>query len=201
MRRIAGLAAAAVTLAFAACGGADSQDKGSARGSTGTPASGMPASGTPASGSQSGIPDLLAGTWQATIDSSRLVDAPADLTQARSVWRLKFLGTGGENNGPSLFLSNEQAGEIAHSISLWGDEITLQSANTLCKRFAYVELDMENVQIRSTEQGDGCPSTLISSVLQRPWRLVESAPPRSEPTTAEGSLASKEAFVDCARQR
>jgi hypothetical protein len=194
MRRITGLVAAAVTLAIAACGGADSQDKDSARASTGTPAT-----GTLASGSQSGIPERLAGTWQATIDPSRLVDAPADLTQERSVWRLKFLGTGGENNGPSLFLSNAQAGEIAYSISLWGDEITVQS-DTLCKRFVYVELDMENVQIRSTEQDDGCPSTLISSVLQRPWRLVESGP-RSEPTTAEGSLASKEAFVDCARQR
>ncbi len=195
MRRINGLVAAAVTLAFAACGDADSQDKGTARGSTGPPAS-----GTPASGSQSGIPELLAGTWQATIDSARLVDAPADLTEERSVWRLKFLGTGGENNGPSLFLSNEQAGEIAHSISLSGDGITLQS-DTGCKRFLYVEIDMENLQFRSTEQDRGCPSTFISSVLQRQWRLVESGPSRREPTTAEGSLASKEAFVDCARQR
>ena len=190
MRGINGLVAAAVTLAFAACGDADSQDKGSARGSA----------GTPASGSQSAIPELLTGTWQATIESSRLVDAPVELTEERSVWRLKFLGTGGENNGPSLFLSNEQAGEIAYSISLSGDEITLQS-DTGCKRFLYVGIDAENVQIRSTERDRGCPSTLISSVLQRPWRLVESGPPRLEPTTAEGSLASKEAFVECARQR
>jgi hypothetical protein len=191
MRRLIGLVAAAVTLAFAACGGgAGPQDTGSARDNT----------GSPASRSQNGIPDLLAGTWQATIEPSRLVDAPDDLTEERSVWRLKFLGTGGEDNGPSLFLSNEQIGEIAHSISLSGDEITLQS-DTGCKRFAYVEIDMETVQIRSTEQDRGCPSTLISSVLQRPWRLVERGPPRREPTTAEGSLASREAFVDCARQR
>ena len=190
MRRINGLVAAAVTLAIAACGDADSQDKSSARASTGTPASAL----------QSGIPELLEGTWQTTIDSSRLVDAPDDLTQERSVWKLKFLGTGGEDNGPSMFLSNEQVGEIAHSISLSGDEITLQSEGD-CKRFRYVEIDVENVQIGSTEQDRGCPSTLISSVLQGPWRLVESGPSRREPTTAEGSLASKEAFVDCARRR
>ena len=190
MRRINWLVAAAVTLAIAACGDADSQDKSSARGSTGTPASAL----------QSRIPELLEGTWQTTIDSSRLVDAPDDLTQERSVWKLKFLGTGGEDNGPSMFLSNEQVGEIAHSISLSGDEITLQS-DTDCKRFRYVEIDMENVQLRSTEQDRGCPSTFISSVLQGQWRLVESGPSRREPTLAEGSLASKEAFVDCARQR
>ena len=186
------LVAAAVTLALAACGDAGSQDKGSARGSA----------GTPASGSQSPIPEVLAGTWQTTIGSSRLVDAPADLTQEHSVWRLKFLGTGGEDNGPSLFLSNEQVGEIVHSISLSGDEIILQS-DTDCKRFVYVEIGMEKLQIRSTEQAQGCPSTLVSSVLQRPWRLVESGPSRREPTTAEGSLAgwSKEAFVDCALKR
>jgi hypothetical protein len=190
MRRISGLVAAAVTLALAACGDAGSQDKGSARGSA----------GTPASGSQSPIPEVLAGTWQTTIGSSRVVDAPADLTQEHSVWRLKFLGTGGEDNGPSMFLSNEQVGEIVHSISLSGDEITLQS-DTDCKRFVYVEIGREKLQICSTEQDQGCPSTLISSVLQRPWRLVESGPSRREPTTAEVSLANKEAFVDCARRR
>jgi hypothetical protein len=186
MRRIIGLAAAALTLALAACGGADSQDK---RGST----------GTPASTSQSGIPEALQGTWQTTITSSRVVDAPDDLTEEQSTWRLKFLGTGGEDNGPSMFLSNEQVGEIVYSVSLSDDGITLQS-DTDCRRFYYVELDMENLMIRSTEPDRGCPSTLISSVLQRPWRLVESGPSH-EPTTAEGSLASKEAFADCARQR
>lgn len=176
MRRINGLVAGAVTLALAACGGAGPQDKGSPRDST----------GTPASASQSRIPERLAGTWQATIESS--------------VWRLKFLATGGEDNGPSMFLSNEQAGEIAQSISLSGDEITLRS-DTDCKRFVYAEIDMEKVQFRSTERDRGCPSTLISSVLQRPWRLVEGGPTRREPTTAEGSLASREAFVDCAWRR
>ena len=190
MRLTNWLAAAAVTLAIAACGGADSLDKSSARGST----------GTPASAPQSRIPEALEGTWQTTIDSSRVLDAPDRLTEPRSVWRLKFLGTGGVDNGPSMFLSNEQVGEIAHSVALSGDGITLQS-DTNCKRFRYVEIDMEKVQIRSTEQDEGCPSTLISSVLQRPWRLVESGPPRREASTAEGSLASKEAFVDCARQR
>lgn len=190
MRRINWLVAAAVTLALAACGDADSQDKRSARGSTGTPASAV----------QSRIPELLEGTWQTTIDSSHLVDAPEDLTRGPSVWKLKFLGTGGEDNGPSMFLSNEQVGDIVYSISLSGDAITLQS-DTDCKRFLYVEIDVENVQFRSTEQDRGCPSTFISAVLQRQWRLVESRPSRREPTTAEGSLASKEAFVDCARGR
>jgi hypothetical protein len=190
MRRINGLVAASLTLAIAACGDADSQDKSSARGST----------GTPASVSQSRIPELLEGTWQTTIDSTRLVDAPDDLTQGRSVWKLKFLGTGGVDNGPSMFLSNEQVGEIAHSVSLSGDKITLQS-DTDCKRFVSVDIGMENVQFRSTEQDRGCPSTFISSVLQRQWRLVESGPSRREPTLAEGSQASKEAFVDCALKR
>ena len=186
MRRTVGLvAAAAVTVAIAACG-----DTGSPRGSA----------GTPASRSQDGIPDVLAGTWEATIQSSRLKHAPADLIQERSVWRLKVLGTGGEDNGPSLFLSNEEVGEIAHSISLSGDRITLQS-DTDCKRFIYVEVGPEKIQIRSTEHDEGCPSTLISSVLQGTWRLVEGGPSRREPVTAEGSLASKEAFVECARRR
>ena len=190
MRRLNGLAAAAVTLAIAACGNADSQDKRSARGST----------GTPASASQSRIPERLEGTWQTTIDSAGLVDAPDGLTQERSVWRLKFLGTGGEDNGPSMFLSNEHVGEIAHSISLSGDEITLPSEGD-CERFRYVEIDPETLQFRSTEPDRGCPRPFISSVLQRQWRLVESGPSRQEPTTAEGSLASREAFADCARQR
>ena len=180
MRLFNGLAAAAVTLALAACGSADSPEKTSAW--------------------QSRIPEALEGTWQTTIDSSRVVDAPDDLTERYSVWKLKFLGTGGEDNGPSMFLSNEQVGEIAHSVALSGGAITLQS-DTDCKRFDYVEIDMENLLIRSTGHDRGCPSTLISSVLQRQWRLVESGPSRREPATAEGSLASREAFVDCARQR
>ena len=87
------------------------------------------------------------------------MDAPDDLTQERSVWRLKFLGTGGEDNGPSMFLSNEQVGEIAHSISLSGDEITLQS-ETDCKRFRYVEIDIENVQIPLDGAGPRLPEHL-----------------------------------------
>jgi hypothetical protein len=190
MRRTAGLVAAALTLALAGCGGADSQDKGSARERT----------GTLAPGSQSGIPELLTGTWQTTIESSRLVDAPDNLTDDRSVWRLKFLGTGGEDNGPSMFVSNEQVGEIVHSVSLSDDGFTLQS-DTDCRRFDYVEIDAENLQFRSTDKDPGCPSTLISSLLQRQWRLVEAGPSRREPTTAEGSLASREAFAECARRR
>jgi hypothetical protein len=180
MRRFNGLAAAAVTLGLAACGSADSPEKTSA--------------------SQSQIPEALEGTWQTTIDSSRVVDAPHDLTEPSTVWRLKFLGTGGKDNGPAIFLSNEQVGDVAHPISLSGDEITLQSG-TDCTRFDYVEIDLENLLIRSTEQDRGCPSTFISSVLQRPWRLVEGGPSRREPTTAEGSLASREGFVDCAQYR
>jgi hypothetical protein len=190
MRRINGLLAAAVTLTLAACGDDNSQDKSSAR--TGT--------GTPASAPQSRIPELLQGTWQATIDSSRLVDTPEDLTQQRSVWKLKFLGTGGEDNGPSMFLSNEQVGDVAYSIALSDDAITLQSGSD-CMRFRYIEIDPEKVQFQTTEQDPDCPSTLVSSVLQGQWRLVESGPSRREPTFAEGSLASKEGFVDCARRR
>ena len=182
--------AAGGALALAACGDAGSQG-------TGLPRDGR---GTLASAPQSQIPEALAGTWQTTIESARVVDAPSGLTQERSVWKLKFLGTGGEGNGPSIFLSNEQVGEIVHSISLQGDEITLHSG-TDCKRFVYADLGMEKLQIRSTEQDQGCPSTLVSSVLQRPWLLVEGGPSRLEPTAAEASLASKEAFVGCARRR
>ena len=200
MRRTNGLAAAGVALALAGCGDADSQKKAPARGDTGATASGSQSRVPEVSGSQSRVPEVLQGTWQTTIESSRLVDAPADLTQEHSIWTMKFLGPGGEDNGPSLFLSNEQVGEIVRPISLSGDEVTLQS-DTDCKRFVHVELGLEKRMIRSTEQQKGCPSTLVSSVLQRPWLLVESGPSRRGPTTAEVSLASKEAFVECARRR
>lgn len=154
----------------------------------------------PASASQSPIPEALEGTWQATIETARLVDAPRDLVEPRSVWRLRFLGTGGEDNGPTLFLSNEQVGEIVHPVALSGEEITVQS-DTDCTRFVSVAIGVERIQIRSAERDRGCPSTLVSSVLQRPWLLVEGGPSRREPTTAEGSLASREAFAECARER
>lgn len=188
-KRIGGPVVVAVALALAACGNnAGPRDERPARASAGTPASGV----------QSEVPELLEGTWQATIDPSRLVGAPAGLEQERSAWKLKFRNTGGENDGPSMLLSNEQFGDTVHSVSLSGEAITLQS-DTECTRFAYVEIDTEKVQINSTEKG--CPRTLISSVLQRPWRLVHGGPSRREPTTAEGSAASRKAFVSCARRR
>jgi hypothetical protein len=190
MRRTPGLAAAAVALALAGCGDSDSHKKASARGDTGATASGSP----------SRVPEVLQGTWQATIESSRLVDAPTDLTQEHSIWTLKFLGTGGEGNGPSLVLSNDQVGEVVLPISISGDEITLQS-DTDCKRFVHVELGLEKRMIRSTEQQKGCPSTLVSSVLQRPWRLVEGGPSRRGRTSAEVTRASAQAFVECALRR
>jgi hypothetical protein len=81
-----------------------------------------------------------------------------------------------------------------------GDEITLQS-DTDCKRFVHVYLGLERRMIRSTEQQNGCPSTLVSSVLQRPWRLVERGPSTRGRTSAEVTRASAQAFVECALQR
>ena len=92
MRRIDLLVAAAVTLAIAACGGAGSQDKSSARGSTGTPASAL----------QSRIPELLEGTWQTTIDSSRVVDAPDDLTEQIHTGRARPARVAGTEDGAQI---------------------------------------------------------------------------------------------------
>ena len=145
-----------------------------------------PTAASPTPGAPSRVPEFSTGTWQATIDSA--------------VWKLKFLGTGGEDNGPSLFLSNDKAGEIVHSVSLSGRNITLLS-DTDCRRFVFVELDQEKLQIRSTEQNRDCRSTRLTSILQHPWRLLEGgAGGGANQTLPEGSLVSKEAFVDCALQ-
>ena len=121
-------------------------------------------------------------------------------TQEQSIWTLKFLDTGGEDNGPSLVLSNEEVGDVVLPISIAGDEITLQS-DTRLHRFVHVELGEDKRMIRSTEQEKGCPSTLISSVLQRPWLLVEGGPSRRRRTSAEVTRASAQAFVECAVRR
>ena len=179
-------AALAVTLLLAACG-EDNPTRTEASETSITRTSGT------------GIPDELAGTWQTTIDRSRIMDAPEKLTQKRGTWMLKFLGTGGTDNGPSLFVSNDEVGEFVHPISLARGEIALRS-DTACKSFSYRGIGTDRIQIVTKQSDRGCPSTMISSILQRPWRLVESDPSSRGPTITEINLAAMDAFVSCAQQ-
>ena len=179
-------AAVALALALAACGD-DGPMRAHAPGTTITTALGTT------------IPDELAGTWQTTIDRSRIVDPPDELTQDRAVWMLKFLGTGGEDNGPSMFVSSDEVGEFVHPISLSRGQITLLS-DTACRRYTYRGIGMDRIQIAADRKDRGCPSTMISSILQRPWRLIESDRSRRGPTIAETNVAAMDAFVSCAQQ-
>lgn len=186
MKRSITPAAVGMMLLLAACG-----DGRPAR--TVVPAANLP------TGSGTAIPDELAGTWQTTIDRSRIVDPPGELTQERSVWMLKFLGTGGKDNGPSMYVSNDEAGEFAHPISLSRGQITLRS-DTACRRFDYRGISLDRIRIAAKQTDRGCPSTMISSILQRPWRLVESDRSRRGPTITEINVAAMDAFVGCAQQ-
>lgn len=140
-RRVLIIAAVLLAAALASCGGQD------------------PAA-TPAAPSSS-IPEELTGIWEARIPEDQLpvrTDGPA------SVWTLKFLGTGGEHNGPSVFLFNDRAGEFAAPISAAGQKITLG-----CQRYRF-EVARDKLFLLPDAAAGGCPSTTIGTVLApRGW--------------------------------
>ena len=145
------------TPTLAACGDEDSDGTAAAR----------PSAMTPAPSPESEMPADLVGTWRTTLKLSELVDPPDDLTMKTSVGKLKFLGTGGIDNGPSMYFAREELGEGAQPVSISGEQITLETP-TPCQIYSYA-IDDERLTLTSIESG--CPSTGVSSVLTAPpWR-------------------------------
>lgn len=163
------------------------------------------------------IPEDLRGVWEATIVDDQLAVPPDGLPAGPSVWTLKFLGTGGEDNGPSVFLSNDRAGELAGPISVSGRQITLESEPT-CRKYRFEHAGNAAYPARHKlylePLGDlgRCPSTPMGSVLaaggwtrgpqaptpEEEWPLerIRDEGAAAEETVTESGLAARE-YVVC----
>jgi hypothetical protein len=115
------------------------------------------------------IPEELTGIWE-----TRAMD---------DVWTLKFLGTGGDDNGPSVFLSSDRAGELVGPISVSARQITLEFEPT-CKKYRFeVTKRVGRHKLYLLPDGDlgGCPSTDVGSVLAaRGWTRPGAPTPEDE---------------------
>lgn len=179
IRHIRNRAAVVITLllaaAFTACGG-DRQA------TTSTP---------PARAGS--IPEDLKGIWEARIPKDELAVPPDEIPERSSVWTLKFLDTGGDHNGPSVFLSNDRGGDFVGPVSMSGRRIIL-GTETDCRvlRFeitgpvadaTYPTRQQLHLQ---AEDGSRCPSTVIGSVLTaRGWVRGPDAPRPAEEWSLE----------------
>jgi hypothetical protein len=113
----------------------------------------------------SAIPEELTGIWE-----TRILDED---------WTLKFLGTGGEDNGPSVFLSNDRRGELAGPISVSGHRLTLKFEPT-CRRYRF-EVGRGKLFLLPDADRGGCLSSTISSVLAaRRWTRPGAPTPEQE---------------------
>ncbi len=162
-RRIGGLLTAVAALfavaapALAGCG--DDEKEGTAATQAG--------SVTPAPAPKNEVPAELAGTWTAMVKRTVVDDSPTKaLRNKKLLFKLKFLGTGGIDNGPVLSVENaDPVLRAAQSITaISGDRITLTAE---CQ-FAYaVKAD----QLTWTSIGNDCPHDGLSAVLTAgPWQ-------------------------------
>lgn len=164
MRKLGGTLVTLLLVAapvVAGCG--DEEKEGTAASRTGT--------ATAAPVPKSKLPADLAGTWTATLKGTELVDVPDDLKKKSLVFRVKFLETGGIDNGPAMFLQSDDLDleEQASSISkVSGDRITL---DVDCQ-FTYA---VKAEQLTWTSIGDDCPHDGLSTVLTAgPWQRTSS---------------------------
>lgn len=122
---------------------------------------------TPAPAPRNDVPTELAGTWRAMVKRTVVDDSPPKaLRNKRLLFKLKFLGTGGVDNGPVLSVENDdpilRAAQSITAIS--GERITLTDA---C-RFAY---SVKAGQLTWTSIGDRCPHDgLIAVLTAGPWQ-------------------------------
>lgn len=110
--------------------------------------------------------DLIGTSWQATLKTSELEDAPDDLKGKTSDWALSFRPGGGNEDGPSMVLVNDELGEIVNPISITGDVLEL-GIPTECRRYSFA---VENDELLLTPVST-CPAESIKSVLTtKPWK-------------------------------
>lgn len=122
---------------------------------------------TPAPAPKNEVPAELAGTWTAMVKRTVVDDSPPRaLRNKRLLFKLKFLGTGGVDNGPVLSVENDDPVlRTAQSITaISGDRITLTAE---C-RFTYA---VKAEQLTWTSIGDRCPHDgLIAVLTAGPWQ-------------------------------
>jgi len=109
-----------------------------------------------------GIPEDLTGVWKASIRQDDLEAIPPGLPEKSSVWTLKFLGTGGRENGPSVFVANDGAGEFAAAVAVSGRKMTLGSHGK-CWHYR-IEVVFSKLYFEP-EDRSRCPTEVIGSVL------------------------------------
>ena len=191
MRRINGLVAAAVTLAIAACGDADSQDKSSARGSTGTPASGFaerdPRTSGRGRGRRRSTPRVSWMRRTTSLKSARSGGSSSSAPAVRTTGRRCSCPT--SRSGRSRIRSRCRATRSPCSP-------TPTASGSATSRSTWRTSSSDR---RSRTEAARAPSSAPFCRASGDWsRVVRQGANRR---LAEGSLASKEAFVDCALKR
>jgi hypothetical protein len=160
MRKLGGTLATLLLVAAPALAGCGDEEK---EGTAATRAGAV----TPAPAPKSKIPAELSGMWTATLKRTQRKDPPLHALKKKDlVFKLKFLGTGGVDNGPAMFVENDDpALESAQSVTVSDDRIMLDTPDC---QFAYA---VKDEQLTWTAIGDDCPHDGLSAVLTAgPWQ-------------------------------
>ena len=97
-------------------------------GSTATTAGTATSAGTGSEASTAGaIPPELLGTWATTLKAADVpANAPEELKNAATKWRLVIAQTGGTDNGPVLSIVNPELGQLeGPTLEVQGNELKL----------------------------------------------------------------------------
>lgn len=159
MRKLGGTLVTLLLVAAPALTGCGDDEKEGSAATRPAAATTTPAPGNP-------VPAELAGSWATRLKGTELADlAPAAVREKHLVFTMKFLETGGVDNGPSVFVETDDLDmEAESSVTVSGDRITLD--DPACQ-FAYA---VKAEQLNLTSIGNDCPHDGLSSVLTAgPW--------------------------------
>jgi hypothetical protein len=114
------------------------------------------------------VPAELAGTWTATVKGTELGDLPpAALRKKELLFRIKFLETGGVDNGPVMFLQNDDLGLD------FANHMTEVSADRIAFGDCRLEYAVEAERLTLTSTVDDCPGEddeFRTVLTTGPWR-------------------------------
>ena len=162
MRKLGGTLATLLLVAAPALAGCGDEER---EGTAATRAGAVTSARAP----RSKVPVDLSGTWTATLKRTQRKDPPLhELKKKDLVFKLKFLGTGGVDNGPAMLVQNDDPALVSvQPVTVSGDRITVDVPE--CE-FAYA---VEAEQLTWTALGDNCPNDGLSAVLTAgPWQLT-----------------------------
>lgn len=160
MRKLGGTLATLLLVAAPALAGCGDEDK---EATTATRAGAV----TPAPAPQDQLPAELSGMWTATLKRTQAKDPPLHALKKQDlVFKLKFLGTGGVDNGPVLSVKTDDLElESVQPVAVSGSRITVDVPEC---QFAYA---VKAEQLTWTAIGDDCPNDGLSAVLTAgPWQ-------------------------------